>query len=499
MNTKTLIAILGAASLLSIRPAVAANYVGFGESYAVQVGDLNGDGLKDIHLVYRPHVALIGLDDMTIPIAGHASPVGDFVLQQTSSGGFTIVSNLSAAQKAAVATWPIVSGIKIQVHDYNVDGLADVLVSKVSSTIPGAQDVFVFAPKSEGAPPTVAKSWDMGKGTSLDWFVRDILGWLTNPQHYYDPGLYYSCQPALVWVPVQQTDAAGNTYIDFQLEQVTVCGNWLNPATYSIDALNFNWNFWAPLVYAALPPKVQQAINISQLFTKQFGISLMNGTLESGAQDFGLSTDLQAVLTSCQSVDSNQCYAFFDGLRLMKLLLALRMMAVNGFCDLFDPPAHHDYLLPASSEQVCGASSNGCNPDHLYTGEMLVHPATGYWQRSHSQPFKDGDQGYAEMGCNRDIPNACDPIYGLGSFGAISAYPTTPNYDHINATRPGHIFHPGWIERTVVPVSGGLAIQTHGWGDGACPILNELAGPRIFRVLDQFIACHLAGGCHPVP
>ena len=108
MNTKALVVIFAALALSYVLTAVAQDYRGFGDQYVVQVGD--------------------------------------FVLQHTASGGFAVVSNLTAAQKAAVASWPVATGVKALVHDYNSDGFMDVLVGKVSSAIPGAQDVFVFAP-----------------------------------------------------------------------------------------------------------------------------------------------------------------------------------------------------------------------------------------------------------------------------------------------------------------------------------------------------------------
>src|SRR5437588_4566118 len=117
MNTKALVVIFAALALSYVLTAVAQDYRGFGDQYVVQVGDLNGDGLKDLHLQYRPRVALINLDDISVPIVAHSSPVGDFVLQHTASGGFAVVSNLTAAQKAAVASWPVATGVKALVHD----------------------------------------------------------------------------------------------------------------------------------------------------------------------------------------------------------------------------------------------------------------------------------------------------------------------------------------------------------------------------------------------
>ena len=73
-------------------------------------------------------------------------------------------------------------------------------------------------------------------------------------------------------------------------------------------------------------------------------------------------------------------------------------------------------------------------------------------------------------------------------------------YQYKNVTLPGHVFYYGEVLRQAISLSnGGVGITTDGTGNGACPILNEAAGVRIFYVLDVFLACHLAGGCHPVP
>ena len=69
MNTKALVVIFAALALSYVLTAVAQDYRGFGDQYVVQVGELNGDGLKDLHLQYRPRVALINLDDISVPIA----------------------------------------------------------------------------------------------------------------------------------------------------------------------------------------------------------------------------------------------------------------------------------------------------------------------------------------------------------------------------------------------------------------------------------------------
>ena len=84
---------------------------GFDGYFTARAGDLDGDGDTDVYMKWTPRVVMIDLDDLTVPIPVTRRQVPDFVLEQTSSGGFTIQAALSAAQVAVLNTWPVVSDV----------------------------------------------------------------------------------------------------------------------------------------------------------------------------------------------------------------------------------------------------------------------------------------------------------------------------------------------------------------------------------------------------
>ena len=95
-----------------VSTAVATESPGFAKEFISRVGDLNGDGRLDIFLQEKkPKIVPIALDDMMIPIPLRPD-VGEFVLQQNSSGQFDLVSNLTQQAKQAVKQWGIAQAIQ---------------------------------------------------------------------------------------------------------------------------------------------------------------------------------------------------------------------------------------------------------------------------------------------------------------------------------------------------------------------------------------------------
>src|SRR5262245_5683855 len=63
-----------------------------------------------------------------------------------------------------------------------------------------------------------------------------------------------------------------------------------------------------------------------------------------------------------------------------------------------------------------------------------------------------------------------------------------------NITLPGHAFHPGQIERSVVVDSqGNIKVISHGTGVGTYPELNSMAGPIVFRGIDEVVQHRVEG------
>jgi|KBSSwiStaDraftv2_1062776.scaffolds.fasta_scaffold108171_2 hypothetical protein len=151
------------------------------ERYSALVGDLNGDGRKDIFVSYQPAIVPIQLDDISIPIPITKRRIGEFVLQQQTNGTFSLLTGLSQQQRSAALGWAR-SAIQIVLGDVNADANPDIIVLSVAAEIPGATDTFVFGPSQAGGAPTAVRAID----PSLAKFFRDVKGWLKNPQHYFD-------------------------------------------------------------------------------------------------------------------------------------------------------------------------------------------------------------------------------------------------------------------------------------------------------------------------
>lgn len=63
----------------------------------------------------------------------------------------------------------------------------------------------------------------------------------------------------------------------------------------------------------------------------------------------------------------------------------------------------------------------------------------------------------------------------------------------INETLPGHVLHPGYVERRVVDVDGVVYIQTRGVGTGALGYLNVAGANVLWHSVDAQIARELRG------
>ncbi len=111
--------------LLLILSASMAQAKGFDGSYTARTGDLNSDGRTDIYLRHSKTVA-VPVGDVEVPIQIR-SDVDEFVLQQTSTGEFNIVSSLSGTQLTAVRQWAVQPAIALTTRDLNMDGAYDVL------------------------------------------------------------------------------------------------------------------------------------------------------------------------------------------------------------------------------------------------------------------------------------------------------------------------------------------------------------------------------------
>lgn len=474
----------------AVVPAFAADYGGFVDhEYVARSGDFNGDGRTDLFLKYRPKIIPIPLDDLTIPIPVRQD-VNDFVLQQRVDGGFDVVSNLSQSQREMVQGWAVVILEMIR-GDFNLDGLVDILIKNVGSIIPNALDTLVFAPPARAAPPAAVKGID----SAFKQFARDVTGWIENPDDYYTPGYYYTCQVGYAYVPVLYVDELGNYYYVYEWRLVQVCGWAFDPTNYSIPAIELLNALVEPLTQRKLAAQTNDAISVSQKLEALLGVPVMKGALETGSVDTGRSSLMQEVILEGGPYRPD----IEGGENIARLIVGIfRKLFVEygeGGCGEETPPqTPHYYETKPQNNIVCTIGSPGCTTTNVYNREQLVHPVVGYWDRSHDDPVQDFEPGYATMGCTLKVLRACDPA-GMFDGGPIyfRVYPN--ELKHENITVSPHVFHQGKITRQTIQEGNVIRIKTVGEGTGACPRLNETQGEAIFNTLDAFIRCHLGGYC----
>lgn len=473
---------------------------GFDNRYVVRTGDLNSDGRTEIYLQYRPNIVPIALDDLTIPVP-IKGPVTDFVLQQDSSGGYVPVA-ITPAQRNAIAQWTLTQAIKLVFGDFNMDGRLDIFIKDVASVISGAKDAFVFGPSAPGVIPSVVRPFD----AALNLFFSDTVHYIEDETHF-DSGVYYACYySGYAYIPVVYYDELG-PYYSYELVPVIECGYYFDPTGFSIQAINFLNALVAPTSSGQLEPGSADAVDISDILESMLGVPVMRNTLEQ-PNDPNYDPNVPQVCRADPTPDNahqlEYCNSYWTSRLLVQLIQRFGVYALD--CRDFtgpDPDPHYYEV----DNPVCTVGSPRCNVAEVYQNEQLVHPVTGYWDKT--QPIYDvatsswippAPDGYARMGCTGEIPKACDLI-GLYDGGPLTFEVTPSLYQHKNITKEGHIFHPGSIARATRLQGNQVFIKTVGEGMGACPRTNETSGAAIFNSLDMFIKCHLAGACsiqHPV-
>lgn len=147
---------------------------GFDATYFAQVGDLNGDGRLDLYVKGRssPFVP-ITVDDLTVLVPTRAAPK-DFVLLHQADHTSSILSELTAAQRAAVASWPAANASFV-LADFNLDGVTDALIG--AGAVTGALDEIVFASPGRGR---LAPFTNTSVDENMRQFVKTVRDWTFN-------------------------------------------------------------------------------------------------------------------------------------------------------------------------------------------------------------------------------------------------------------------------------------------------------------------------------
>jgi len=159
--------------------AGAANAAGFGDGYTLYHGDLNGDGRKDLYVkAPAKKVVPIMVDDLSVPLV-LCCDVTDFVLQNDGARGFTIVGNLSAAQRSTLSAWPSATDLDLWYRDVDRDGRRDLEITSINSLVTDSFDQIVYG-GAANQPPSGLTS----KNIKFQRYHEQVYGWKMDHQYF---------------------------------------------------------------------------------------------------------------------------------------------------------------------------------------------------------------------------------------------------------------------------------------------------------------------------
>lgn len=159
--------LLGFLGVLAFIGTAAVQASGFDYRYVVRQGDLNADGLVDFYFEHRPAMALVPLDDISIPIPTSKSVLKSFALLRQAGGGYTLNSNLTPAQRSQVQSWSIARA-SFTNDDFNGDGQRDLFVGG----LPSGSNPASFEDAVILAPSTTAPAQAVGALIAQTYYVR---------------------------------------------------------------------------------------------------------------------------------------------------------------------------------------------------------------------------------------------------------------------------------------------------------------------------------------
>lgn len=429
----------------------------FQPSYIVRTGDLNNDGRTDIYVRRLPRLA--SFVDETPIFGGKHNP--EFVLQQNSTGNFSIVGPLSSTQKAAVKSWTKQTGIEIKPYDFNFDGVVDLLIRKVASVISGSHNAILFWPNASSLTPSSIANID----ARLTNFITDIGGFADNP-NYFQAGVSVQCSTNFVaWY-----------HYDHETNTWSSTSTPVQTCTYAFDP---NVNIDSAIVlsglntalgkgrYGELVAQSSDAESISNTLQDLFDVPFFANALSTGGAEG----------TTCEYAPGPAWEICAKRDRMRQLLEMLRELALGGLDDSQCAPAgpHHWQLIAGEApgaEPICTVGASNCSSSNVFK-EQLVHPAPG-WSFNNTPVYQ----------------NQRDTTWGQG----VTFLLDKPNLTHVNQTLPDHKFHPGTVTRRTVTYNGKLYINSVGDGTGACKYLNEKIGPLLFSRIDQWASNDIQQG-----
>jgi hypothetical protein len=143
---------------------------GFGVSRDSQIGDITGDGRKDIYArVERDAFVLLpGAVPTVVPLRDQVMSV---VLEQHVDGSFSARPGVTAEQWGRLRALPV-AGLDLRLDDYNADATTDLLINNMRAVLPDASDLIVFRQKSNTGYSSVVRAIDKEFVT----FNEDFIG-----------------------------------------------------------------------------------------------------------------------------------------------------------------------------------------------------------------------------------------------------------------------------------------------------------------------------------
>jgi hypothetical protein len=170
--------------------STAATAADFLDGYKITRGDFNTDGKVDLFVSPGRRVIILP-GDIDIPIA--VQPVRDFVLQYNGNGTFTLIAQLTSAQRNSMSQWPI-AAVDGWLRDADLDGNVDLELTGVASVISGAFDQVIYAPAGTVGSPTGLTA----ENDKFEHYHEQVFGWLRNHNYFADnaPRKITSAEPA---------------------------------------------------------------------------------------------------------------------------------------------------------------------------------------------------------------------------------------------------------------------------------------------------------------
>ena len=499
----------------------AAHAAGFGEGYTVYHGDFNGDGRKDLYIkAPAKKVVPIAMDDITVPIV-LCCDVTDFVLQNDGARGFTIVGNLSAAQRSTLASWPAATDVDLWYRDVDHDGKQDLEITSIVSLGTDSFDQIVYGGAANQAPTGLTS-----KNLKFQRYHEQVYGWKSDHNYFENtaPLVVDQVQPGgpVAWF----ASISDPTNVMLMNQFLADCSAYV--AQYG--------NLYTCLTTSTLPPNTQcvrpvviydNAGNIvgqgtDDICSKPVHIVIFRRTLVTWKKDYS-KHDQDARETAdillrfelgCPLYSDNDMTGLGNVLeriyqRGIRNLIG-QADKPNSFNhvpfpgdDLFDKTDvtfhHYDQVT-----RICSLSQANCTMaivrDHDF--RYFSHPAlqlkptyTNIVPPPGPYPFQ---MAYITLPGLDGVPDSYVFPAGFITQKFVYADPWAGAVQ--NVTTAAHISYPGTISRYVWPLDGTLSVFTHGIGinRGYCLLamsyrpyqtvvgaLNDMEGPKQFGQLSK--------------